>query len=169
MVRFVSETYLAGVENYEFKMFFEDDAREVVCVKKINKMKEPFVLNEDGNIITILDDGYFVVDVVPFDENYVARIHFDRDKKLIEKFFILTKNNSMQNGVPAYEDLKVSYVCTNFGKKVYGKERFDAFLENGQMTKDEHEYLSAKFDKLKKSVDCGENFIYNSNYEKYLF
>lgn len=169
MVRFVSETYLAGVSRYEMKMFFDNETNNVLSVKKIVKIDKPFTLNEDGHLIKILDDGYFVVEIVPLGENYVARVHFDEKGKLIEWFFTMTGGNEMKEGVPAYEDLKLSYVCTNFGRKVYNQERFDAFLQNGQISKETHTNILGKFDALKNSIDCEKNEIYNSCYEKYLF
>lgn len=50
-------------------------------------MNNPFILNEEGNYITILDKNYYIIEYMPFNENYICRIHMDNNKNIIEKFF----------------------------------------------------------------------------------
>ena len=90
MVRYLTETYLAGVEQYDLKMTI--DKTLAICVKKIKKINEPFVLNEDGHLIKILDNNYYILEFLPFNRNYVLRVHLDDDGNLIERFFTVVDN-----------------------------------------------------------------------------
>lgn len=54
--------------------------------------------------------GYYILEYMPFNENYICRVHIDKEENVIERFYTATKNNSIINGIPAFEDLKLSYV-----------------------------------------------------------
>lgn len=167
MVKFITSTYLADVENYELKLFF--NSNNVICVKKINKIKKPFILNEDGNLIKILDNNYYILEIVPIDQNYIARIHLNEHGDIIERFFTMSGENKIIDKIPSFEDLKLSYVCTNHGSKVYNQDKFNAMLKDNKISKEKHIYILEQFEILKNQINQGNNELYNLNYKKYLF
>ena len=131
--------------------------------KKIIKIKEPFVLTEENVKVTIIDNGYYILEYMPFNENYICRIHIDDKKNVIEKFYIATKNNQIKNGIPIFDDLKLSYVCLHGIKKFYNEQVSKEILNANS-----YKVATKEMKKIKKEIEEGKNFIYNLNYKKYL-
>ena len=115
--------------------------------------------------ITILDNGYYILEFMPFDEKYICRIHIDKTKKIIERFYIASKKNSIIDGIPVFEDLKISYVNVLLSNsfKFYN-------IEYAKKVLNAEDYLFAmnQINKVKKEIENKSNYIYNLNYKKYL-
>ena len=149
-MKYLTSTYLKDIEEYKISIFMEEKC--CITVKKILKIKEPFVLKEENNNITIIDNGYYILEYMPFNENYICRVHIDKD-------------NSIINGIPAFEDLKLSYVSVvnkNINK-FYNMELAKEILNI-------QNYSSAlsQMIKIQNEIKNKENYIYNLDYEKYL-
>ena len=152
-MKFVTSTYLKGITNYNLRLHIDKSSNLAVCVKKIKKINEPFVLNEDGVMIKILDTGYYIVEFVPFDKNYICRVHLDEKGELIEQFFTATKNNAIQEGIPCFDDLKLSYVCSKASKKIYNIEGLENLLQTKQITKEDFDEAQKTINLVKKEVE----------------
>ena len=76
--KLLSKPYLRDALKYEIK-FFVGGEKCNIAVKKLIKLKEPFVISSGK---TLMDDGYYIIEVVPHDENYGMRVYLD-DKKNI--------------------------------------------------------------------------------------
>lgn len=162
-MKYLTSTYLKDIEEYKISIFMEEKC--CITVKKILKIKEPFVLKEENNNITIIDNGYYILEYMPFNENYICRVHIDKEENVIERFYTATKNNSIINGIPAFEDLKLSYVSVvnkNINK-FYNMELAKEILNI-------QNYSSAlsQMIKIQNEIKNKENYIYNLDYEKYL-
>lgn len=162
-MKYLTSTYLKDIEKYKISIFMEE--KYCITVKKILKIKKPFVLKEENNNITIIDNGYYILEYMPFNENYICRIHIDKEENIIERFYIATKNNTVINGIPAFEDLKLSYVSVvnkNINK-FYNIELAEEILNI-------QDYSSAlsQMIKIQNEIRNKENYIYNLDYKKYL-
>ena len=162
-MKYLTSTYLKDIEKYKISIFMEE--KYCITVKKILKIKNPFVLKEENNNITIIDNGYYILEYMPFNENYICRIHIDKEENIIERFYIATKNNTVINGIPAFEDLKLSYVSVvnkNINK-FYNIELAEEILNI-------QDYSSAlsQMIKIQNEIKNKENYIYNLDYKKYL-
>ena len=94
-MKFLTSTYLKDIEKYKLSIFFEE--RYCITVKKIIKIKKPFILKEENMDITIIDNGYYILEFMPFDEKYICRIHIDKTKKIIDRFYISYNIKSIIN------------------------------------------------------------------------
>ena len=63
MIKYSSETYLKGVLEYNLNIFVDSDKPYYIVVKKIKKIDKPFILNEYGKDITILNNNYYIFDI----------------------------------------------------------------------------------------------------------
>ena len=68
--KIISSTYLRDVDKYQIKFFLDEDDY-YVSVKKLIKVREKFIIK---NNICVMDDNYYVVEVVPKHENYALRL-----------------------------------------------------------------------------------------------
>lgn len=162
-MKYLTSTYLRDIKKYKLSLFFEKDY--CISVKKIIEIKQPFILREEDRDIIIIDNGYYILEYMPFNKEYICRIHIDNTKDIIERFYIATKNNRIINGIPAFEDLKLSFVIVN----KYNIKKFYN-IDVARKTLGENEYWLAlnQMIKVKKEVENKTNFIYNLDYKKYL-
>ena len=75
--KIMTHTYLRDVSKYRLKLFMDiDDC--YITVKKLIKVDIPFIIHGD---VTVMDDNYYLLEVVPKNENYAMRL-FLNDKNL---------------------------------------------------------------------------------------
>lgn len=167
-MKYISSTYLKDITDYTFKMFFDKTKEYYITVKTINKTKVPFVLEEEGRKVTIIDNGYSILECIPLNEKYICRVHIDKEKKIIERFFIASKENKVKNHIPTYEDLKLSLVCIDDTVKMYNLDLITDMVEQNEMSFEDYKLALQVMEKITKELELKNNFIFNLNYEDYL-
>ena len=85
--KLLSNTYLNEAEKYQIKFFLDEEDKYVV-IKKLIKLSKPFIIK---NNVTAMDNGYYVIEIVPKNKNYALRI-FLNDKK--EEFSLKPEINT---------------------------------------------------------------------------
>lgn len=167
-MKYISSTYLKDIADYTFKMFYDKTKEYYITVKKINKIKTPFVLEEEGKKVTIIDNGYSILEYIPLNEKYICRVHIDKEKNVIERFFIVSKENKMENRIPTYEDLKLSLVCIYDTIKIYNLELINDMVEKNEMLFEDYQLALQVIGKITNELELKNNFIFNLNYKEYL-
>lgn len=167
-MRYISSTYLRDISDYTFKLFCDKSKNYYITVKRINIIKEPFILKEDGREIKIIDNGYYILEYVPLEEKYICRIHIDKDKNVIERFFVASRENKIENNIPTYEDLKLSLVCIDEIIKLYNVDLINDKLEKKEITFEDYQDAMQVMTKITKEIELKANFIFNLDYKKYL-
>ena len=117
-----SNTYLRDVEKHTYKEIINDNWDYSITIKKIVKMKEPFQLIEFNEPVTILDNNYYILEMIPKNDSYIIRLFINDKKEVVEQIILLTNNNSFVDGIPVYEDLKVCIVKRKENSKIYHEE-----------------------------------------------
>lgn len=85
MIKYSSETYLKGVLEHNLNIFVDSDNPYYIVVKKINKIDKPFILNEYGKDVTILNNNYYILEYILKAENYICRIFNNDVKEVLNK------------------------------------------------------------------------------------
>ena len=152
MIRYSSETYLKGVEKYQLNIFVDKEVPHYIVVKKIIKIEKPFILNEYGKDIIILNNDYYILEYIPKNENYICRIFVDNNKKIIEKIFLFTGKNDIDNGIPVYNDLKLAHICIENHWKRYNIDIFNKIYENKEIDDKTYNLILNKIDSIKSVV-----------------
>lgn len=162
-MKYLTATYLKDIEKYKLSMFIEE--KQCITVKEILETNKPFVLKEEKKDITIIDKGYYILEYMPFNENYICRIHIDKYKNVIERFYTATKNNSIIEGIPTFEDFKISYVnvVNNNIYKFYNIE-----LAKEILSTQDYSFALSQMLKIKNEIENKRNYVYNLNYKNYL-
>lgn len=75
--KYIYKTYLRDVNKYRYSFFEDKDNKCYISIKKILEIKSPFCTEQSGCLI---DNNYYILEVVPLDENYSIRLFID-DKK----------------------------------------------------------------------------------------
>lgn len=138
-MKYSTSTYLKNITKY--KLYLYKNNNDVLIIKKIINIIEPFCLIEFSKKIKLLDNDYYIVEVVPLNGFYICRIFLDNNFNIIEEYYTVTKDNKIIDGIPVYNDLVLSYVKVLDKEKIYHEE----VLQN-----DSNEYLKEAIEKIKK-------------------
>lgn len=101
--KYITETYLKGVDDYDIKIIKEKDC--YTCVKYIKNIDEKYISTHTGKDICLLDNGYYIVEYVPIDEKYVVRVFMNEKKQVLQYYIDSTKENGIEDDIPFYYDL----------------------------------------------------------------
>lgn len=164
MITFSSKTYLKDVNKYKIAMIIKKDIG--ICIKKILKIRKPFLLNEDGEIIKLIDNNYYIVEIVPFDKNYVLIVYLDNNYDVIERYYFMTNSNCVRDGVLAYQNLKLAYVCTKNNKKMYNQNKLKTMKENMKISAEIYKKSINEMNALINEINNNTNNLYNMDYQK---
>lgn len=165
--KIITKTYLRDVSKYEIKLYMDEDDC-YIGVKKLIKVDEKFIIS---NGLCVMDDGYYVVEVVPKNENYAMRLFLDNNMKPLEYYFDICKNNGLDSAslVPCYDDLYLDVTVLDGKVNILDKNELDEALELGNVTLDDYKLVMRIKDKLLLEIDNGSNRFMNRDYSKYLF
>lgn len=158
-MKYSSSTYLRDVSEYRLYLYKNDN--EVIIIKKIVKIVNPFSLVEFGEEIKLIDNDYYIVEIVNLNDYYICRLFLDSSLNIIEEYYTVTKNNDIKDNIPVYEDLGLSYVKINGKDKVYHGEKL--INDDGYLKHSLEKIMKLNLDmknlilKIKKVVNFDEN------------
>ena len=165
--KIITKTYLRDVSKYQIKLYMDEDDC-YIGVKKLIKVDEKFIIKDN---ICVMDDNYYVVEVVPKNENYAMRLFLDDNKKSLEYYFDICKNNGldMEYLVPCYDDLYLDITVLDNDINILDKDELDEALNNNDITLEDYELVMKIKDKLLSEINNRTNKYMNRDYSKYLF
>lgn len=163
--KIVSKTYLRDVENYEIKIYFDDEF--YISVKKLIKCREKFIIADN---LCVMDDGYYILEILPKNEEYAMRLFLDRDKKPLEYYFDICRNIRIveKYNIPMYDDLYLD-VTYLFGKiNVLDEDELLEAYKNNEFTEAELNHIYEVKDRLIDEINNNKNKCMNMDYSKYI-
>ena len=166
--KIISSTYLRDVDKYQIKLFLDIDDY-YLSIKKLINVTEKFIIK---NNICVMDNNYYVVEVVPKNENYAMRIFYDDLKNPLEYYFDICKNNGLLEDIkiPFYDDLylDVTYLCCNGRIDVLDEDELLDGFKNGIVTTEEVDMIYSIKDILIDEIKNKTNKYMNIDFRKYL-
>ena len=165
--KIITKTYLRDVSKYQIKLYMDEDDCYIV-VKKLIKVDEKFIIKDN---ICVMDDNYYVLEVIPKNENYAMRLFLDDNKKPLEYYFDICKNNGLdkESLVPCYDDLYLDITVLDGNINILDKDELDEAFNNKDITNDDYELVMRIKDKLLMEINNNSNKYMNRDYSKYLF
>ena len=149
--KYVDETYLREVTEYQVITRQLIDQNAYVVLKKIIKTNEPFVKKA-----VLIDNGYYILEYTPMDELYNARAFIDKDLNVISYYFDISLGNGIDDGRPYYNDLYLDIIYgieTDKKVKVLDEDELLEALEKGNITQQEYDLANCVCDKLVKEIN----------------
>lgn len=118
---------------------FEDNFKGYVSVSYIEKVKEKLQCNLGERQFCLVDDGYIWILRMPIEKNWVVTTMMDDNENIIEWYFDITKENSIDNdGCPFYDDLYLDIVVLPSGEIVlFDEDELEEAFIKGEITKDD--------------------------------
>lgn len=165
--KLISKTYLKDVNKYELRIYFDKEDC-YISVKKIIDIEKPFIL---GLGVCLINDGYYIVEVIPKKENYAMRVFLNSKKEILEYYFDISLGNGLDNesNIPYYDDLYLDVTVNKDGKiKVLDEDELIEALSRNEITKDEFELANGTKDLLLDSIKKKQNKYMKLDLERYL-
>lgn len=144
-----------GLESSYSKMIkiVKQNIEYYVFAMKVKKIESPIITKRDEKNITILDNDYIYIQILPINKNYSLTMTYDNNGNFIEWYFDITSSNFLdERGMPFYEDMYLDIVLTK-AKKTYilDKEELDEALQRKEITSEQYNFAirEAELVKLK--------------------
>ena len=164
--KLISKTYLRDVNRYKLEIYY-DKEDYYLSIKKILNIEKPFIL-ENG--LCLIDNNYYIVEVLPKNENYAMRVYFNEKKERLEYYFDISLKNGLDEAtrIPYYDDLYTDITVVQKNIEVLDEEELEEALNMGKISKAEYNIANATRDKLIQSIKNKNNKYMNLNLERYL-
>lgn len=164
--KLISKTYLRDVNRYKLEIYY-DKEDYYLSIKKILNIEKPFIL-ENG--LCLIDNNYYIVEVLPKNENYAMRVYFNEKKERLEYYFDISLQNGLdeETRIPYYDDLYIDITVVQKNIEVLDEEELEEALNMGKISKAEYNIANETRDKLIQSIKNKNNKYMNLNLERYL-
>lgn len=164
--KLISKTYLRDVNKYKLEIYY-DKEDYYLSIKKILNIEKPFIL-ENG--LCLIDNNYYIVEVLPKNENYAMRVYFNEKKERLEYYFDISLKNGLdeETRIPYYDDLYTDITVVQENIEVLDEEELEEALNMGKISKAEYNLANETRDKLLQSIKNKNNKYMNLNLERYL-
>ena len=164
--KIISKTYLRDIEKYELKLYLDND-NYYISVNKLIECREKFIIH---NNICVMDDGYYVFEVIPKNKDYAMRLFLDKDKNPLEYYFDICKNARLdpKYNIPMYDDLYLDITYFNKDIEVIDEDELLESYHNHEFTKEELDNIYKTKDRLIKEIETGTNECMQIDYLKYI-
>ncbi len=147
--KLLSKTYLRDVNEYILTFDFTNEDY-YLSKKKIIKTT-PFVLS---NGLKVIDNGYYILEILPKTENYAIRVYFDDNKNIIEYYIDITNGCEIdeESKIPYYDDLFLDITITNGLVEVLDQDELENALSNKIIDANTYNKAIKTKDKLLKEI-----------------
>ena len=152
--KLISKTYLRDVKKHNLKIIYDDEC--CYAIKEIKEVKEPFVLT---NQLCLIDNGYYMIEIIPQKENYSIRAFFDKNKKLLQYYIDISQENGIdkETRIPYYDDLFTDIIITDGNIEVVDEDELEDALNNGIISQEDYELAFKVKEKLLKEIKENTN------------
>ena len=165
--KILSSTYLKEAQKYQIKFYLDEEDKYIV-VKKLIKLSKKFIIQND---VIAMDDGYYVIEIVPKNKNYALRLFLKDKKEIIEYYFDIIKESGIDKElkVPYFIDLYLDITIQKNGKvNILDEEELNDALKSKDITKKDYELVLKVKEQLLKEIEEQSNDLMNLDYMKYL-
>lgn len=164
--KIISNTYLRDIEKYQFKLYLDEDDY-YIAVKKIIKVREKYILKCG---LCVMDENYYVFEVIPKNENYAMRLFLNDKKEPLEYYFDISKNPSLyeKTNIPCYDDLYLDITYLDGKIEIKDEDELLEAYESKDITDEDMEIVYKTRDKLLEEIKNHTNKIMNIDYNKYI-
>lgn len=156
--KLLSKTYLRDVSEYIIEFSFTND--DYFLVKKKIIKTEPFILS---NGLKVIDNNYYILEILPKNQNYAIRAFLDSDKNLIEYYIDITNGCGidLNSKIPYYDDLYLDITITNSNIEVLDEEELEKAYKSGLLDYATYNMAIETKDKLLDEISNNNNKYLN--------
>ena len=132
----------------------------------IEKVNEKLVCNLDKRQFCLADDGFVWIQRLPFEKKWSVTTMFDENNKIVQWYFDITKQNSIDiYGQPFYDDLYLDVVVFPSGEIVlFDEDELKEALECGDITQIDFDLAYNEANKITKGIAKDITYLSNMSY-----
>ena len=164
----LTNTYLREATKYQIKLFLDEEDL-YVSVKKLINLTDKFIIKHG---IVAMDNGYYIVEMIPKNDNYALRVFLDDNKNIIEYYFDIIKNSGIDEDykVPYFNDLylDITLLAKTGEINVLDEKEFIDAYKQGDIDKKDYDLVIKMKKRLLKEIKDGTNKLLNIDLSKYL-
>ena len=163
--KLLSTTYLRDVRKYEIKFDINNDDY-FLCIKHFFDC-DPFIVS-DGT--TLMDNGYYMIELAPKNENYSMRVYLNEKKEILQYYYDVSLGNGLdpETKIPYYDDLYVDVTYANGKIDVLDENELLEAYESDLITKEDYDLALRVRDKLVSELKSDTNKYKNMNLKELL-
>ena len=165
--KIITNTYLREADKYQIKLFL-DETDSYISVKKLIHVTEPFIIH---NNITAMDNGYYILEVIPKSGHVAMRIFFNEKKEIVEYYFDIIKESGIEEElkVPYFYDLYLDVTLLPTGEiHVIDEQELLEARKEGDISQEEYNLVLEEKEKLLEEIKNHNNKLMNRDYSSYL-
>lgn len=163
--KLISNTYLRDINKYNLKILFKKEC--YYAIKEIKEVNEPFVLPTG---LCLINNGYYIVEIIPKNENYSIRTFFDNNKKLLQYYIDISLENGLdeETKIPYYDDLYIDITITNGQVEILDEDEIIDALDKKEICQKDYELAFRVKNRLLKEIEEHSNKYLNKDLTKLL-
>lgn len=165
--KYIGKTYLRDVPKYQIKLYLDEDDY-YISVKKLIQVDKKFIIS---NGLCVMDNNYYVFEVIPKNECYAMRLFLDDKQRPLEYYFDICKNNGLDENcqVPFYDDLYLDITYLNGQINILDEDELEEALATKDITEEDYALVYQVKEELLNSIKNGTNKLMQIDFKKYLF
>ena len=160
----ISKTYMRGVTDWDFIVIKRKKENYYICIKRINEIEEPFIVDKFEKNKVFIDNGYYIVEFTPLGQFYNGRVYLDNNADVIGYYFDMSLGNGVEDNIPYYDDLYLDVIYRPNNNGVIEcedeNELLDA-LNNGKITQKQYELAKNTCSNLIEEIQKNTNIFIN--------
>ena len=157
--KIITNTYLNEAIKHEIKLFL-DEEDYFVSVKKLVHLSEKFIIR---NNVIAMDDGYYILEIIPKNDNYALRVFLNDKKEVIEYYFDIIKESGIDKEykVPYFIDLYLDITLFKGQIGILDEEELETARIEKDITEEEYKLVLKTKEKLINEIKTNTNKLMN--------
>ena len=170
--KFLTNTYLRGIDNYML-MQFEDESLDCYSViKKVNSIDKPYISTHTGKNVCLLKEGYYMVEYLPKNSNYGVRVFLNSNKEAVSYYIDIINSIGIdyEKGL-YYDDLFLDITIDEVNGsivKVWDEDELQKALDENDITQEQYDMAYNTLKKRLNEIANNENIYINNNHKTYI-
>jgi predicted RNA-binding protein associated with RNAse of E/G family len=154
--------------------YIEDkEYRGYLSITYIDKVREPLIVDIEGNKLCLVNDGFIWTQYFPKGCNYALTTMFNEKREIVELYFDICNGNEIDSsGIPYYDDLYLDVVLMPSGEiLLFDEDELKQALEDKKISKEQYDLAYLVSEKLVEDISENMTKILNRSREflEYMF
>lgn len=152
---------------YTYKyVYLEKEYNGYISLINIDEVKHKISVDYDSSETCLVDNGYKCVIYMPLDKNWCVSTFVNRENEIVEWYFDMTKENSVEDGKPYFVDLYLDIAVSSDGKvKILDEDELLDALDTGIINNSDYHLAKITCKQIMDEVIPNEKFMNDFFYE----
>ena len=170
--KFLTNTYLKGIDNYIMKQFEDDILDCYTVIKKVNSIDKPYISTRGGKDICLLKEGYYILEYIPKNEHYGVRVFLDENKNDLSYYIDIIDKIGVESGKglfydDLYLDITIDRLCDDL-VKVWDEDELQKALDEEDINKEQYDMAYTTLKELLVQIAQNSNKYISNDHKSYI-